>query len=198
MTMTDEEYGALRASAALWAGTSVLITNRFGEVLIQRVDYLETCLLPGGGVDPGESPARAAARELMEELGVDVVVERGLAVDWVSGGGVAGARFGDLVPLGHLSGPDGPGARVRCAAALTELGPAQSDPATGAAYVRVLATPEQALELFDWGAPAAEQLAALHRAREGLGIPRAARQAVTEVGGSQPWPDGAISARTSM
>ncbi|XIE77278.1 NUDIX domain-containing protein [Streptomyces sp. SBR177] len=89
MTMTDEEYGALRASAALWAGTSVLITNRCGDVLVQHVDYLETCLLPGGGVDAGESPARAAARELREELGVTAVVERGLAVDWVSAASVA-------------------------------------------------------------------------------------------------------------
>lgn len=36
-SMTDEEYSALRASAALWAGTSVLITDRRGRVLIQRV-----------------------------------------------------------------------------------------------------------------------------------------------------------------
>lgn len=43
--MTDEEYGALRASAALWAGTSVLITDGHGRVLIQHVDYRPTCLL---------------------------------------------------------------------------------------------------------------------------------------------------------
>lgn len=58
-SMTDEEYGALRASAALWAGTSVLITNKFGHVLIQYVDYRATCLLPGGAVDEGESPPTA-------------------------------------------------------------------------------------------------------------------------------------------
>ncbi|MFE7401976.1 hypothetical protein [Streptomyces sp. NPDC057557] len=34
--MTDEEYGTLRASAALWAGVSVLINDRRGRVLIQR------------------------------------------------------------------------------------------------------------------------------------------------------------------
>ncbi|ROQ63125.1 8-oxo-dGTP pyrophosphatase MutT (NUDIX family) [Streptomyces sp. 840.1] len=83
-SMTDEEYGALRASAALWAGTSVLITNTFGHVLVQHVDYLATCLLPGGGVDAGESPAHGAARELMEELGVTAVIDQGLAVDWIS------------------------------------------------------------------------------------------------------------------
>ncbi|MDX3025659.1 NUDIX hydrolase [Streptomyces acidiscabies] len=82
--MTDQEYGALRASAALWAGTSVLITDGRGRVLIQRVDYRPTCLLPGGAVDANESPAQGAARELHEELGDTMTVGRGLAVDRVS------------------------------------------------------------------------------------------------------------------
>ncbi|WP_247701219.1 hypothetical protein [Streptomyces sp. RM72] len=38
-----------------------------------------------------------------------------------------------------------------------------------------------ALELFDWGAPAAYQLAAVHPARARLGIPRAVRQPLTEL-----------------
>ncbi|MEU1666257.1 NUDIX hydrolase [Streptomyces sparsogenes] len=84
VSMTDEAYGTLRASAALWAGTSVLITNRRGQVLLQRVSYRPTRLLPGGGVDRDESPAQGAARELGEELGVTETVTRGLAVDWVS------------------------------------------------------------------------------------------------------------------
>lgn len=78
--MTDEAYGNLRA-AALWAGASVLITNEAHEVLVQEVDYLSTRLLPGGGVDPGESPATAASREVMEELGVTLAVDRAPAVD---------------------------------------------------------------------------------------------------------------------
>ncbi|WP_234104902.1 NUDIX domain-containing protein, partial [Streptomyces venezuelae] len=51
---------------------------------MQRVDYRTTCLLPGGAVDKDESPAQGAARELREELGVAMTVDRGLAVDWVS------------------------------------------------------------------------------------------------------------------
>ncbi|MFJ9823460.1 NUDIX domain-containing protein [Streptomyces sp. NPDC101160] len=81
---SDEEYGAARAAAALWTGTSVLVTDVRGRVLVQHVDYRPTCLLPGGAVDPGEAPSRAAARELWEELGVTAVVDRALAVDWVS------------------------------------------------------------------------------------------------------------------
>ncbi|MFE5734103.1 NUDIX domain-containing protein [Streptomyces sp. NPDC056528] len=343
-SMTDEEYGVLRASAALWAGTSVLITDERGRVLVQRVDYRPSRLLPGGAVDKGEPPARAAARELGEELGVTAVVDRGLAVDWVSAGGfgapgvmrfpgeivhvfdggvwdeerIAAIRLpgheveavefvepadlpGLMIPgdarralsalrarvegggpalledgvpiapgvldrvgalgtarehchrpfhtapvpdglpvreswgwlfapdgrvlvlldpgtgaarlpggapgpadggdpwaapareaggaavtaarplyLGHLPGPDGSHALVRHAAALTRLGPPPADRAP----VRVLATPEQALELFDRGPHGAGELAAVHRARELLGLPRADRRPVTELPGS--------------
>ncbi|MGW5927710.1 NUDIX hydrolase [Streptomyces anulatus] len=345
--MTDEEYGALRASAALWAGTSVLITDGHGRVLIQHVDYRPTCLLPGGAVDAHESPARGAERELREELGVTMTIDRGLAVDWVGAdslntpatmrfpgeilhvydggtwndaliaaiqlpgreitsvefveparlpdlmapgdarralsalrarinsagpallenglpiaptvldragalrtararhhlpfhtgaapkqlavvqacgwllgpdgralvllepdtgaaclpGGTpelpdrggdplvtlrrktleeAAAEFGEPLFLGHLSDPGKPYARLRYAAPLTRLGSPPVDPATGRTYIRILATPEQTLELFDWGVPAADQLTAVDQARARLGIPRAARQPLTEL-----------------
>ncbi|WP_176741277.1 hypothetical protein [Streptomyces sp. LUP30] len=73
--MTDEAYGALRTSAALWVGTSVLITNPFGRVLVQHVDYRDTCL---------------------EELGVTATVDHCLAADWIaadSTGAPAAMRF---------------------------------------------------------------------------------------------------------
>ncbi|MGW0855070.1 NUDIX domain-containing protein [Streptomyces sp. NPDC002690] len=350
--LSDEEYGALRASAALWAGTSVLITNRLGQVLVQSVDYRATRLLPGGAVDRGESPAHAAARELMEELGVVAVVDRGLAVDWVSAdtvgapaimrfpgellhvfdggtwdegriaeirlpdseitgiefveparlpdllsphdarralaalraringsgtvllengrplaptvldrlavlgtaraeerhpwrpsttpprlhaaeargwlfapdgrvlvlldpatgaarlpgagsaaqdggdpvatlrrgaGDEAAARIGTPLLLGHLTAPAGQPGRLRYAATLDGVGPAPTGQAAGPVHTRVLATPEQAAELFDWGPPAAEQLASVHRARRRLGLPEAARRPVTELTGPTDW-----------
>ncbi|MEW2124948.1 NUDIX hydrolase [Streptomyces sp. NPDC007259] len=348
-TTTDEAYGALRASHALWAGTSVLITDQYGRVLVQRVGYRPTRLLPGGALDPGESPAQGAARELKEELGLSVPLTRGLAVDWVStagrrasaavgfpgellhvfdggvwgedriasirpapgeiegvdfvepadlpalmspddarralsalrarvnGGGPAiledgrplsptlldgvnaftrdravhhwpwhegpapaglpvrqswgwlfapdgrvlvlldpangaaclpggtpepeddqdlattlirealeeaSARISPPVLLGHL--PDrergaGPCARVRMAAVLTDVGPSRPDPATGQTYVRALATPEQVIELFNWGPGGAAQLNAVHRERTRLGLPRAPRLPLTPV-----------------
>ncbi|MGC4947059.1 NUDIX hydrolase [Streptomyces sp. DT224] len=354
VAMREEAYGTLRASAALWAGTSVLITNRRGQVLLQRVSYRPTRLLPGGAVEKGESPARGAARELEEELGIAATVARGLAVDWVSPGGRAThpamrfpgevlhvfdggvwdderiaairpapgeidgvefaepaalpslmspddarralsalraringagpvlledglpiaptvldrvgvlrtarachhlpfhpapvpagltvrqswvwafapdgrvlvllgpdtgapclpggtpepedggdalatavrecreeaiAELGDTRYLGYLSDPSGPWARVRYAATLASLGEAAVDPATGQTYVRVLATPEQALEFFDWGpSESAAQLAAAHRGRVMLGIPEAAHpRPVTEVTRATAW-----------
>ncbi|MEU3049036.1 NUDIX hydrolase [Streptomyces sp. NPDC006984] len=342
---TDEQYGAQRAEAAVWAGASALITNRRGQVLVERVGYRDTRLLPGGAVDKGESPAHAASRELYEELGVTMALDRGLAVDWVSAAGAnappamrfpgevlhvfdggtwddeqiaairprkgeidavefveparlpalmspdnarralsalrarinaagpalledglpitptvldragvlrtararhhlpfhtgpapecllvhqvwgwlftpdgrvlvllepdtgaaclpggtpelqdrgdpvrtlrretreeAAAEVGNPLFIGHLSAPDETCSRLRYAAALTRLGLAPVDPATGRTYIRILATPEQALELFDWGEPAVDQLAAFHQARSRLGIPKAVRQPITE------------------
>ncbi|MCX4985348.1 NUDIX hydrolase [Streptomyces sp. NBC_00572] len=350
--MTDEEYGALRASAALWVGSSVLITDQRGQVLVQHVDYRDTCLLPGGAVDKGESPAHAAARELHEELGITATVDRGLAVDWVpargldasaplrfpgeilhvfdggtwsddriaavrlpereitgiefvepadlpgllapgdarralaalraridAGGAVlledghpiapsvldtagvlrtararhhypfhaapvpdrlvvrqswvwafapdgrvlvllepdtgaaclpggtpeaqdhddpeatlrretaeeAAAELSGALYVGYLSDTEEPCARVRYAAALTRLGPPAVDPATGRTYLRILTTPEQALDLFDWGPSAIEQLAAVHHARDRLGLPHARRGPVTELTGPTTW-----------
>ncbi|MEU5444600.1 NUDIX domain-containing protein [Streptomyces griseofuscus] len=343
---TDEQYGAQRAEAAVWAGASALTTDRHGRVLVERVSYRDTHLLPGGAVDKGESPAHAASRELYEELGVTMALARGLAVDWVSAAGAnarpairfpgevlhvfdggtwgdeqiaairpregeieavdfveparltelmspdnarralsalrarinaagpallenglpiaptvldrvgalrtararhhlpfhggpapeqlpvvqvwgwllasdgralvllepdtgaallpggtpeppdrsdplvtlrreareeAAADFSEPLFLGHLCDPNEPYARLRYAAPLTRLGPPPVDPATGRTHIRVLTTPEQALELFDWGLPAADQLAAVHQARARLGIPRAARQPLTEL-----------------
>ncbi|GAB2442604.1 NUDIX domain-containing protein [Streptomyces incanus] len=349
-SMTDEEYGALRASAALWAGTSVLITDQRGRVLVQHVDYRNTCLLPGGAVDKGESPSHGASRELLEELGITTAVTRGLAVDWVSadtpstppamrfpgeilyvydggtwndqqiisirlpgheitavdlvepatlhalmapsdarralsalrarinaGGPVllenglpiaptvldrvgilrtarvehhfpwrpgpvppdlpvrqcrawafapdgrvlvllkpdtgtaclpgstledqgdpvttlirkaaeeAATHLGEPAFLGHLLDPTEPCAHVRFAATLTQLGPVRPAPVTGRTHTRILATPEQAVALFDWGPETAGQLVTVHAARERLGIPEAAAQPVTELPGPVTW-----------
>ncbi|MFE5072632.1 NUDIX domain-containing protein [Streptomyces halstedii] len=49
---------------------------------------------PGGGVNPGEPPATAASRKIMEELGVAMAVDQALAVDWVAPGAAP-------IPAGH-------------------------------------------------------------------------------------------------
>jgi 8-oxo-dGTP pyrophosphatase MutT (NUDIX family) len=79
--MPAAAYGASRAT--LWTGVSVLITDTAGRILLQRVTYRTTRLLPGGGVDLKEAPTKAAAREVLEELGVHLLISRTLAVDWV-------------------------------------------------------------------------------------------------------------------
>ena len=63
----------------------ILLSDRDGRVLmLQRAaddDILPGAWeLPGGGIDPGESPVQAAARELREEVGV--TLEEVELADW--------------------------------------------------------------------------------------------------------------------
>lgn len=53
------------------AGVSVVITNLGGDVLLLKHSYgPDVWALPGGGLKPGEDPAAAARREVLEELGL--------------------------------------------------------------------------------------------------------------------------------
>jgi len=60
-----------------------LIRNETGEILMCQLTYKQEWDLPGGVVDPHESPAGALAREIREELGVQVEVGALLAIDWL-------------------------------------------------------------------------------------------------------------------
>ena len=67
---------------------SVAIVVRNGKILMERVFYFgrEFFTVPGGGIEPGETPDQAVLRELKEECGVDGTVVRPLAVQHKSGG----------------------------------------------------------------------------------------------------------------
>ncbi len=60
-----------------------LLRNEVGEILLCQLTYKAEWDLPGGVVDPHESPAGCVVREIEEELGVDVHVQRLLAVNWL-------------------------------------------------------------------------------------------------------------------
>ncbi len=60
-----------------------LIRNHTGDILMCELTYKREWDLPGGVVDPSESPAGALSREIKEELGVQVSVGALLAVDWL-------------------------------------------------------------------------------------------------------------------
>ncbi|MFI6160311.1 NUDIX domain-containing protein [Micromonospora haikouensis] len=53
-----------------------------GRVLLVRPSYKNHWDIPGGYVEPGESPRAACIREIAEELGLTVQVGPLLVVDW--------------------------------------------------------------------------------------------------------------------
>jgi ADP-ribose pyrophosphatase YjhB (NUDIX family) len=60
----------------------LLIRNRQGHVLMVKPTYKDGWDIPGGYVEPDESPAQACIREVAEELGLDVRPGKLLVVDW--------------------------------------------------------------------------------------------------------------------
>jgi 8-oxo-dGTP pyrophosphatase MutT (NUDIX family) len=70
-----EEPDLVRLAAA------VVVFDAGGRVLLVRHAYgKERWSLPGGEVDPGESPAEAAVREAREEAGVEVELDHLIGV----------------------------------------------------------------------------------------------------------------------
>jgi 8-oxo-dGTP pyrophosphatase MutT (NUDIX family) len=51
---------------------AVVLRDEQGRVLVVRKTGTARYMLPGGKIEPGESPSEAAARELLEEVGADL------------------------------------------------------------------------------------------------------------------------------
>jgi 8-oxo-dGTP diphosphatase len=60
----------------------VLFRDADERVLLVKPTYKKGWDIPGGYVEPGESPKQAAVREVAEELGISLPVGRLLVVDW--------------------------------------------------------------------------------------------------------------------
>ena len=53
---------------------SAVIRDNAGRILLARPQGVDQWALIGGGLEPGEEPAEALAREIREELGVDATI----------------------------------------------------------------------------------------------------------------------------
>lgn len=78
--MGDQANRLTAATPRVAAG--VLFRDGGGDVLLVRPTYKPHWDLPGGYVEPGESPRAAARREVREELALEIDPRRLLSVDW--------------------------------------------------------------------------------------------------------------------
>ena len=83
---------AMHGQLFIVAGVDAIVRNADGDVLITRRADDGTWDLPGGSVEPGESPAESIRREVREETGLDVRVA---AVAGVFGGKAFRHRYPD-------------------------------------------------------------------------------------------------------
>lgn len=67
----------------LTAASAVLLRDEQDRFLAVKPNYRDHWLMPGGSLDPGEDPRTCAAREMKEEVGLDLPIGRLLCVDWV-------------------------------------------------------------------------------------------------------------------
>ncbi|MGV9375754.1 NUDIX domain-containing protein [Nonomuraea sp. NPDC003707] len=64
------------------AAAGALFFDEAGHVLLVRPTYKSYMDIPGGYVEPGETPHQACVREVREELGIQPAIGRLLVVDW--------------------------------------------------------------------------------------------------------------------
>lgn len=78
----------------LHASGAAIIRDEQGRFVIEKPNYRDHWLLPGGGVEAGEDARQTAEREVCEELGLDITVGRLLVVSWSPSNAAHGAPMG--------------------------------------------------------------------------------------------------------
>lgn len=65
-----------------FTASGVLFFDHEGRILLVRPTYKPGWDIPGGYMQPGETPTQAATREVAEELGITPPIGRLLVADW--------------------------------------------------------------------------------------------------------------------
>lgn len=73
---------------------AVILRDEHGHLVVEKPNYRDHWLLPGGGVDAGEDARQCAQREVLEELGIEVEVGRMLTADWLPSSAVRSSPMG--------------------------------------------------------------------------------------------------------
>ncbi len=78
--LDHNEWFAQQPGVVLAAGA--LITDPVGRILLVKPNYRDYWTLPGGICEHGEPPHAGCAREIAEEIGLELPVGGLLAIDW--------------------------------------------------------------------------------------------------------------------
>ena len=82
LRLPDARLEALREWAIDGTGLSAgaRVRDPDGRIALVRNGWTDGWFVPGGGVEPGETPARAARREVLEETGLEATIDEPLVV----------------------------------------------------------------------------------------------------------------------
>jgi 8-oxo-dGTP diphosphatase len=83
-TRFDDAADWYASLPVMYAAAGALITDGAGQVLLVKPNYRDHWSLPGGICEHAEPPHAACAREVREELGLDLPIGRLLVVDWAA------------------------------------------------------------------------------------------------------------------
>jgi 8-oxo-dGTP diphosphatase len=73
--------------STVYLSASMLITDQDDRILLVKPNYRPDWGIPGGVVEADEAPDQCAAREIAEELGLDIPAGDLLVVDWTAAAG---------------------------------------------------------------------------------------------------------------
>lgn len=85
--MTTEVAAWYAQLPTMFGAAAALFTDLSGRVLLVKPNYRDHWSLPGGIIEDGEPPHRGCAREVAEEIGIDIEPGPLLAVGWTAPGG---------------------------------------------------------------------------------------------------------------